>query len=228
MFPPDSPSCQTSRARQKPRRPLGPRQRGWVESSFESPSLDAARPRSGKIPSHSKGCTGSASPLQRQNYGSTASSETHLASSWGQPPNPPLPRGRAPAHLPGTKLAAVLSRCSLDTALSRSQSASPRGGGAAYPEAALPLPAPTGTQPTLRGRGRGPGTVPRPHQVPPTLGGLESWPIWSFLGARAPARNPHPAPASLEVGRPEGVHVGNPEPVGGALPCNPELIPEFT
>lgn len=174
-----------------------------MEPSLESLSLDAPRPRSGKNPAHSSRYTGTASPLQRASFGNTAPRGCTSPCSGVVLPTPTSQRP-APAHLQGRCSPPL--RAGFWTPLSRSKSASPRGGGAAHPEAAPIPPAPPGTQPMLpSGQALDPWSV---RGVRSTISGLESWPIQSVPGARSPPIPPPPAPASLEVGRPEGVHMG--------------------
>lgn len=108
----------------------------------------------------------------------------------------------APAHLPGTLLAAARSRCSRHSAVRLCKRQPTRGRGRP-PGSGSPTARPYGNAAaTPRSEVLDPRSA---RQVRPTLGGLEPWPIRSFRGAREPAHPPtHPARASIEVGRPEG------------------------
>lgn len=136
-------------------------------------------------------------PLQRQVFGSTVPSGMHLVSSWSRPPNPPLPRGRA--RSPTREAGPRRSKPRLQTALSRSKSASPRGGGAAHPEAALRLPAPTGMQPRLPA---GPPQDPRA-----ALGLAHAWKAGGLANLEfsgSPRDRPPPPTPAHPFSRPSG------------------------
>lgn len=121
-------------------------------------------------------------------------------------PNHHLPED-GPAHLPRTLLPRRSS--APDSRLSRSKRASPRGGGATHPEAALLLPAPTGVQPTLPS-----GQPLLARWAWPTLRGWNLGQSGVFGEPESPPTPPlrsihHPTPrASLEWRRPE--HLGGP------------------
>lgn len=149
----------------------------------------------------------------------------HLALFWGCPPNPPLPRGRRPLTYQGRRSPPL--RAGFWTLCSLALKAQAHVGAGRLTRKRLSYRPPLRecSLRSLRGSLRIPG------QIAPSDPRLAGWNLGQSRVSREPESPPiprPPAPASFEVGRPEGVHVDIRRSPGGALVCNPELILEFT